>query len=333
MNSLIRIAIFSLCCFLFSGCMFVNIPLQIPPSDYQEVQIEKGSHDKILILDIDGVITSGTSESQPFFFDSNSTVNEIAEKLAKAKKDKSIKAVILRIDSPGGGVTASDVIYKMILDYKEETGIPIYCSMLDVAASGGYYIAMTADKIYAHPTTVTGSIGVISMFPQLAGLGDKIGIHVETIKSGKYKDMGSPFNEMPPSHREVLQSIIDDMYGNFLDVVVQGRPNLDKETIRQLADGRAYTARQAKEAGLVDEIKYLNEVIKEVKETNGITQSKVVIYRKSSKNNIESIYAKATPLVDTPYASSSDTNIGLINFNGAGMMFSSRPGFYYLWMP
>lgn len=318
---------------LAQGCAFnmFNIPLTFPPSNIQEVTLKGGSiSKKILVLDVDGVISSGAG-SDGLFASGDSTVNEISEKLRKAKEDDSIKAVVLRVDSPGGGVTASDVIYKMLLDYKKSTGVPVYVSMLDLAASGGYYISMAADEIYAHPTTVTGSIGVIATFPQFEGLGDKVGVYMETIKSGKNKDLTGGFHNMTKEQREILQNMVDTMYGRFVHVVHEGRPKLEEARIRELADGRIYTAEQAVDNGLIDGVLYLDEVITKAKADTGSEKARVVLYRKTSATKFDSVYAKSSPL---PTAKATgDTNIGLLNVNTGGKLAPSTEVFNYMWMP
>lgn len=328
MTLLTRLALLTACLFWLTGC--ISIPLALPPSDYQEVVIERGRKDKILLLDIDGIITSGPTRSDPLWGDRLSTVNQVVEKLEKAKEDSSIKAIVLRIDSPGGGVTASDVIYKSLLEYKEEQGVPVYCSMLDTAASGGYYIAMASDQVYAHPTTVTGSIGVLAMFPQLKGLGEMIGVHVEVIKSGENKNMGSPFHDMSAEEKSIFQDTIDEMYDRFVEVVRQGRPLMEEEDIRRLADGRIYTARQAKDAGLIDGIMYLSEVVDEVKAKEGLSRASLVMYRKTSEETYDSMYAKAGPAPLRAEGGTAGTSFLTID---AGQLLPSGPAFQYLWLP
>ena len=318
---------------LFSGCMFINIPLTFPPGTYQEIPFRgKESSRKILILDIDGAITSGATEENPFLPRGDSMVNQVISKLDKARADKNIKAVVLRIDSPGGGVTASDVIYRELKNFKDETGIPVYAGMLDMATSGGYYIAMAADHIYAHPTTVTGSIGVIALFPQFEDLGRKIGVYFEVIKSGDNKDMTGGFKNMSAEQRAIMQQTIDELQSRFVDVVAEGRPELPRETIARLADGRIYTAEQATELGLIDGIMYMEDLIDLVKANEGLKNPTVVFYRKSNRETIDSFYAKSTahlsdelPAV-APMAS-------LINIDGRGLGSLHRPVFQYLWLP
>ncbi len=319
------------------GCMFINIPLDLPPTDYQETTLQSGRKGKILMLDIDGVITSGANQTDPLFGASLSTVNQVTEKLVKARKDDKIRAVILRIDSPGGGVTASDVIYRTVKQYKEDTEVPVYASMLSTAASGGYYIAMAADEVYAHPTSITGSIGVIAMFPQLEGLGNKIGVSVETVKSGENKDLGSPFHDMTEKERSILQTTIDDLYDQFIEVVLEGRPNLSRETLLDgegaLADGRIYTAKRAKEAGLIDDVLYLDEVIDKVGKEIGLPEPEVVLYRRTSRDTQDSVYAKSIHPAPHMERTSTKTNIGLLNIDASDLAMPRGPVFHYLWLP
>lgn len=316
---------------LLQGC--ITIPFPFPPSEINEVVIQEGRRDKILMIDIDGPITGGTQEGSSFFGIGEDTVNRIAERLAKAREDDSIKAIILRIDSPGGGVTPSDVVYEMLRVHRQETGIPMYVSMLDVAASGGYYIAMAADRIYAHPTTITGSIGVIAMFPQFENLGNKIGFSVEVVKSGENKDIGSPFRNMRDEQREIIQSVIDDMYARFVGVIESGRPDLDRNTILELADGRIYTAAQAHEAGLVDGVLYLEDLVELVREEQGLPDAKLVLYRKTVDESYNSVYARSIipqPALDLPAAG---TSVNLLNLDIGEVVAPRQPVFQYLWVP
>lgn len=333
MSRLICLALALVATLPLAGCMFVNIPLTLPSQEYQEVPVETGrSSEKILILDVDGVITSGVREESPFMLDTESIVNQVAGKLAKAREDGSIKAVILRIDSPGGGVTASDVAYKMIKDFRQESDIPVYACLLDVAASGGYYIAMAADEVYAHPTTVTGSIGVIAVIPQLEGLGQKLGVHFEIIKSGENKDLGGMFKDMSDEQRGILQGMIDSMHDRFIEAVVAGRPKLDEEAVRRLADGRIYTASEAEEYGLIDGVMYLEEVIDMVKERQGLRNPRIMFYRRTARSSYNSFYAQA----QNPLEEKRDwnpINVGLINIDGAQALNRARPVFQYLWVP
>jgi len=316
---------------LLQGCIIVPISGLGGRSDYGELQLRKGSSRKILVLDIEGVINGGGESAG--FFSSESTVVQVTEKLRKAEKDSNIKAVVIRMDSPGGGVTASDIVYREVLRYKEKTNVPVYVSMLDVAASGGYYISMAADQVYASPTTVTGSIGVIATFPQIEGLGDKIGVDMEVIKSGKNKDMGAMWHKMSAEERAIMQSVIDEMYNKFTTIVAANRTDLSMEKVRELADGRIYTGQQAYDNGLVDGIMYLDEVIELAAKENGGGKPRVVMYRKTSAELAETYYVSSN--VPTPRAAQDNvTQFNLMNVNAGGLGANSYgPVFQYRWNP
>lgn len=321
---------------LTTGC-FNSISLlsfeDLLRSNYQEVIVEEGDKDKILLLDIDGVITSGPQQQSGLFSIADSTVNSVIERLKKAEEDKSIKAVVLRIDSPGGGVTASDIIYEQIEKFKTRTDLPVYASFLDMSASGGYYISMAADEIYAHPTTITGSIGVIAVFLNVSELGDKIGLKANIIKSGANKDVGSPFKEMPADQREILTDMINAMQDRFIEVVQAGRPELSAEKVVELADGRPYTADQALENGLIDGILYTEEVIDRVRQVEFLQDASVILYRKISQEKVDSVYAQSTPPNPKAERMTGDINVGLINVSELSLANKSQPVFYYLWNP
>lgn len=323
---------------LAQGCIIIPLGSIGDSTSYQEVQLKRGNAwDKILVLDVSGAINGGGAREG--LFSSDSTVVEVAEKLQKARRDRNIRAVVLRVDSPGGGVTASDIIYHELKKYREDTDVPVYVSMQDLAASGGYYIAMAADEIYAHQTTITGSIGVIAMFPELKGLGDKIGVSMNVIKSGENKDIGAPWKTMAPEQREILQSIIDDMYNKFVAIVHENRKahGLDEATVRQLADGRIYTAQQALDAKLIDGIKSLDEVIQHAKDENDARRGRVVIYRKTSRTSYDSVYAHVPDEV-SPNAAASTTNhigtqVNILSPQGLPTAGQHGPVFQYLWVP
>ena len=166
----------------------------------------------------------------------------------------------MRINSPGGTITASDVLYHEILAFKQRKKVPVIAAIMDVGASGGYYAALAADTIVVNPTTITGSIGVVMVTLNAQGLMQKIGVAPLAIKSGPMKDAGSPFRGAHRPELAVFQGIIDDMYGRFVGLIVQSR-KMPEDRVRALADGRVYTAEQALKLGLVDRIGYLEDVV------------------------------------------------------------------------
>jgi len=224
-----------------------------------------GTGPAVGIIRVNGVILSG-EPSSPFTTDGNAYSKQIIDQLRRAEKDSDVKAILLRIDSPGGSVVGSDEISQALRD---EIDKPVVVSMGELAASGGYYIAAGADRIMANPATLTGSIGVIATIMNTQGLLDKAGVDVTVIKSGKLKDAGSAFREMTPEEQALWQAIIDEAYAQFVGVVAQGR-SITREEVRQLADGRVYTGRQALELGLIDELGNLPDAIQLAADLGGI---------------------------------------------------------------
>ncbi len=184
----------------------------------------------------------------------------ILDQIEEIEESTAIKAVVLRLETPGGSVAASQEVYAGLARLRDETGIPIVASMGNIAASGGYYVAMGADTIFASPGTITGSIGVILSFPQYHELLDKIGFGSVVVKSGKFKDTGSPLRSIESAERDYLQALIDDTYHQFVETVAEER-QLDVDTVELLADGRVYTGRQAHEHDLIDLLGGLNDAI------------------------------------------------------------------------
>jgi protease-4 len=219
----------------------------------------------VAIVRVEGVILPGSLPDSPFDGGGGAYSDQIVEYLEQAQGDSSVKAIVLRVNSPGGSVVASDEIYQKML----EVGKPIVVSMGELAASGGYYISAPADVIVANPATLTGSIGVITQIPNLEELMEKIGVEVAVIKSGIHKDEGSPFREMTEEEKAIWQAIIDETYDQFVAIVVEGR-DLPEEKVREIADGRVYTGKQAMELGLVDELGNLPEAIDRAAELGGI---------------------------------------------------------------
>ncbi len=236
----------------------INLDLLGEEKLQEVVLVPDAAREKILIVDIDGTLSSALETG--FFSREKSVVARVFERLERAAADPLVKAVILRLDTPGGEVTASDIIYHEVLRFKERTGRPVIGLMMSVAASGGYYIASACDVILAHPSTITGSIGVISVFPSIESLMSKVGVKVNVIKSGPSKDSGSPFRDMTEDEKKLFQAIIDEYYEGFLAVVAKGRKGKIAEAdLRKIADGRVYTAPQALKLGLIDAIGYFDD--------------------------------------------------------------------------
>ena len=217
-----------------------------------------GIGDAVAIVYVEGPIVMGKPTSD---LSSGPTAysETVVEYLREAQKDSSVKAVVLRVESPGGSVVASREIYDEVTATRNK-GKPVVASFGEIAASGGYYIAAGADRIYTHPGTLTGSIGVISVLTNLEGLTEKVGVKMITIKSGPHKDESYGYRDLTPEERAIWQRLIDEAYEDFVSVVATGR-HLDTAKVKSLADGRIYTGKQAKEVGLVDEVGNLDAAV------------------------------------------------------------------------
>jgi protease-4 len=214
---------------------------------------------KVVKIALRGLILLDVEEG--FFGPRVGSADLALRSIHRATHDADVKAIILDIDSGGGGITASDILYKALLDFKEaQTGRQVVTIMNDVAASGAYYVALASDFIVAHPTTITGSIGVLIQSFNLRELGEKIGIKDVTIKSGANKDMLNPLKDMTDEQRRMLQSVVDELHSRFVALVAESR-KLPEEHVRRMADGRIFTAGTAKSAGLVDEIGYWKDAV------------------------------------------------------------------------
>ena len=239
--------------FAATGCITLELPGGAP-QPFVETVVHGKRGPKILLVQVEGVLRETPQQTSFLGMTEEGMVARIREELDRARDDSDIRALILRINSPGGTVTASDLIYEEIKRFKDEQGIPVIAQLMGMATSGGYYIAMAADEIVAHPTSVTGSIGVIFMGVNFAGLMEKIGIENQTLVTGSFKDAGSPLRTMTAEERDQLTSVLDDMFTRFKSIVDSGRKNLTADEIATLADGRIYSAQQALENGLVDKL-------------------------------------------------------------------------------
>ena len=252
----------------------------VPGTDLQENIQENGDKaNRIAVLRVEGTISSGSSG---ILGDASAYNHELfLEQLKAIREDDTVKGIFLIVDSPGGGVYESAEAHDKLLELKEEKGIPVYVSMQGMAASGGYYIAALADKIYATAETTTGSIGVIMQAIEYAGLLEKLGIQYNTIKSGELKDIGSPDRDMTDQERELLQVYVDEAYTRFVAVVSEGR-SMPVEDVRAIATGMIYSGTQAKEIGLVDEIAYTDDALAAMKKENDLEDAEVFDYATAS---------------------------------------------------
>jgi protease IV len=247
---------------------------------FTEEVIDEGNElKKIVVLDVNGVIQD-TGESGSFLQSSGYNHQDFMKKLNYIKEDDSVKGVIIKVNTPGGGVVESAEIHDKLAEIQEKSKKPVYISMGSMAASGGYYIATAAKKIYASPETMTGSLGVIMEGINYEGLADKYGVDFVTIKSGKHKDIMSPTRKMTEEERQILQSMINNSYEGFVKVISEGR-NLSVDQVKKIADGRVYDGRQAKELNLIDGFGYLDDVVKQMKTHEKLKGAQVVRYSDS----------------------------------------------------
>ncbi len=296
--------------------MLVNLALVVAVGGKEEggrvkgytaslVDGDKEQEDFIAIVPVQGMIMEPPSDSP-----GKGSFGSMSKLLKQLSKEKNLKGILLVVDSPGGGVTASDRMYEELKHFKDEKKIPVVAVFEDVAASGGYYVAMAADHIMAHPTTITGSIGVIAHFYNMAELMGKIGVEENTIKSlnwqGKesFKDIGSPYRKMKPEERKIMQDMITEMWVRFTDVVAEGRKGkLTPEEVRKLADGRVFSGGAALKAKLVDSVGYSRDAYKEIRKRCGNDKAKIIRYL--PEKSWEDLFSaqSLTPKIELPVSS------------------------------
>jgi len=278
---------------------------------------------KIVLIDVEGLLLNRRKSS--LFGEGEHPVSLFVEKLDKAAADPSARALVLRINSPGGSVTAADIMHTEIRNFKkrDKGKRPVVAVLMDVAASGGYYVACAADEIVAHPTTVTGSIGVIMQTVNFAGTMAKLGISSDAITSGRMKDAGSPLRKMKPEEREIFQKLVDQFYDRFVTVVAAGREELTEQAVREVADGRVYSAQQALELGFVDRIGTLKDALADIKKQIGAKRVRVVAYQRPLgwRPNIYAAQPTGPPQVN------------LVNVTLPANWPHPEPQFLYLWAP
>ena len=240
----------------------------------EEEVIEDGNFEqRIVVLDLDGTIAD-TGDSASLLSSEGYNHQALLEHLDTVAREDAISGLVLEVNSPGGGVHESAEIHRKIQAIKE-AGKPVYVSMGSMAASGGYYVSAPADQIYASPETLTGSLGVIMQSFNFEGFAEKYGIDMVTIKSGEFKDIGNSFRDMTEEEKNIMQSLVDNSYSQFVTVIAEGR-GMSKEEVRKVADGRIYDGRQAKELNLVDELGYLDDAIAGMKKNEGLEDAAVV---------------------------------------------------------
>ncbi len=303
-----------------SGLLLRIVPIE---TALGEITISKDKgwfvSDKVVLIDVDGMILNAREQS--WAGESQNPVSVFVEKLDKAAADSDVKAVVIRINSPGGTVTASDMMYRSLVQFRKSKKVPVIAVIEDVGASGGYYLACGADKIVAYPTSITGSIGVIMQTFSVARTLSMLGVESKAITSGPYKDLASPLKPLNAEDRKVLSGMVDEFYAGFLAVVSKGRSNLTTKKIRKLADGRVYTGVQAYKNGLVDELGTTQDAVLMARKLANISKARLVTYQRGNgyRANVHN-----------------RSNVGpqqfnLINITTPKLLDMNRPRFLYLW--
>ncbi len=314
---------------LSGGCTRWRFVVEAVPADDELTETEVmsdptagSSSPKIALIDVKGLIID--AERGRVLGRIENPVARFSEALRRAEVDPKVRAVIVRVNSPGGTVTASDMMYRDILGFKKRSSKPVVILMAEVAASGGYYISCAGDEVIAYPTTVTGSIGVIiQTFNFTEGM-RKVGIRADAITSGPNKSLGSPFEPMSAEHRELLQGIVDEFYDNFVQVVIANRPQVSPASLEWITDGRVVTGERAAESGLVDRLGDLRIAFDATKQRAGLTAARMVKYHRPLE------------YVGSPYATApappAGSQVNLIQVNLPDWPYG-HTGFYYLWDP
>lgn len=331
-----RRALLAIVAMLPTGCGQLTFTLGAGPRDADIepaiVQRESGSGGRgVAVIDITGMIHNARLKG--ILSESENPVGVLHEKLQAAAEDEDIRAVILRINSPGGTVTASDAMYREVMRFKRQSKKPVVVMMMDVAASGGYYVSCAADRIVAYPTSITASIGVIFQTVSFKPAMDRWGIAAEAITSGPNKDAASPLSTLTDSHRAVLRRMVDEFYGRFRDLVKAARPRIPADQFNFITDGRVVTGADALSLGLVDELGDIYDAHNAAKKLARLDHADLVVLTRAG-DVVRSAYA-AAPINASSGNSGGGTqiNVGQINIDESMLIGESMMSFLYLWRP
>ena len=267
---------------MIQGCAFISMDLSsfIQFQPFEERILKSGSDDKILVVEILGPITTTAVRD---FIPRQGTLERLDGVIEKAKKDKNIKGLILKIDSPGGSVTASDLVFSQIKEFKEAQKIPVVACVTGQGTSGAYMVALSADHIVALPSAVVGNVGVLIPSISLEGLMDKLGIRNQTLTSGKFKDTGNPLRDMTTEDKAILEGIIKEFQQDFLTKVKEQRP-VTAEDLAIIEDGRVMTATSGMKVHLIDQVGYYEDALKAMESLSKAESPTVVVYRRRGEN-------------------------------------------------
>ena len=310
---------------LCAGCgtpSFLITPVS-SSGDLQEIQVTPGRGlfpKKVAIIEVEGVLAN--VKSGGLFQATENPLSLFTQQVDEAANDESVKAVVLRVNSPGGAVATSDTMYAEVLKFRKDTGKPVIASAQEVDASGAYYVSCACDRIVAHPAGIMGSIGVIFETFDAVGTLDKLGLEAYAIKSAPLKDIGSPFKHMTPTEREVIQSLVDEFFVRFKGVVTENRPIKTSDALARVDDGRVFSGEQAVALGLADQVGRLDDAIALAKQMANVPDAQVIMYKRPY-GYTGSIYA--------------DTSVPVPQANTMTLALPTAAavpgGFYYLWMP
>lgn len=314
----IRVTALMLLAVLLNGCVGVDLSGIFSPPLKEQRLLKKGgwSDGKLVVIDISGEIGYEGS----MLTAASTNPGQIMEIIRKIDDDPDVRGLILRINSPGGEVAATDTIFHELELLKRRRNLPVVTSIIGLGCSGAYYLAVLGDTIYAQPSSIVGSIGVLARMPQLGGLAGKIGYDETIIKSGEMKDMGNPLKPLPPEVKDVIQGLVDNHYQDFIDVVLANRkPITNRDTLITVADGRVYSAKDALENNLIDNIGYLSTAVDDLRRRAGLENYEVITYRYGESPDA-ALYSKSA-LLPTQ----------LINLKSLGI--HRTPGFFFIWQP
>lgn len=319
-----------------SGCLPSKVVINLAPqtSRLSETEVIRddglGTYSpKVAMIDVEG--TLGFSGGGGVFASRSNSVDDLVARLERAEEDDRVKAVVLRINSPGGTVASSETMYREVRRFREKTGKPVVVTMAEVAASGGYYLSLAADRVVAQESTITGSIGVIFQTMNFSrGMG-MIGIEGRAITSKKNKDIANPFTPPKEEHYAILQATVDEFYGSFRGLVLERRTGLDASRVNDLTDGRVMTGKQALDAGLVDELGGVREAFAAAKKLAGIEKARLSKYHASGIKPMTA-YASAHGPGGAQALGGTSVDVDVISLGGTDSGVP-RGQFLYLWSP
>jgi protease-4 len=315
---------------VLTGCADRTIQISLVPTHggIHPRMVKKSTHwfvsNRIAIVNISGMLMDGSAGG--LFGGGHNPVSDLKETLANIEHDPRVKAVVLRMNTPGGTVTASAMMYHELLAFKRKTHLPVIASMMDVCASGGYYVSCAADYQMAYPTTITGSIGVIVQLFNFHRTLRYLGVQAPVFVSGPNKDTASPFHAMTPENRKIIQGFVTQFYARFLNIVKHSHPDVNAADWPTLTDGRPVTGEDAFHDHLINGLGGLESAIKLAKQMAHIRHANVVLYRRDSQSS-GSIYARD----NMPAPRGQQVNLMNLNLGGADMSSLLHPNFFYMW--